>query len=289
MQPVLEVVAPVASEGAGFAPNFVPLALWMGAVMTGFLFHFRRLPRGLMAAPRAATVAGRLVFPALVVAGQSLLMLAMLVGVLHVPVPRVLPFAATLLVASLLFLSLIFALVHLFGDIGKMVAVLLLVVQMSAAGALLPIELTAPLFQAAAPVAAADLGGAGLPCQPVRRLRRRLGQRLGRGVGHRRRRPGARGGLRPLAPGAGRSLPPGAGGGLTSCMVLDPNHVSWGGACRVASFPRLRWGLPATARSLFDTIVRSTSPSGLTATCPEHRIRICICSVSALWSVPFAR
>ena len=148
MRPVLEVVAPVASEGAGFSPNLVPLALWMGAVMTAFLFNFRRLPAALIAAPRTATVAGRLVFPVLVVAGQSLLMLAMLVGLLQVPLQRVLPLAVTLVLASLLFLCLIFALVHLFGDVGKMVAVLLLVVQMSAAGALLPIELTAPLFQA---------------------------------------------------------------------------------------------------------------------------------------------
>jgi putative membrane protein len=148
VQPVLEVVAPVASEGAGFSPNIVPLALWMGAVMTAFLFNFRRLPADLVAAPRIATVAGRLVFPVLVVAGQSLLMLAMLMGMLQVPLQGALPLAVTLLMASLLFLCLIFALVHLFGDVGKMVAVLLLVVQMSAAGALLPIELTAPLFQA---------------------------------------------------------------------------------------------------------------------------------------------
>jgi putative membrane protein len=148
VRPVLEVVAPVASEGAGFSPNLVPLALWMGAVMTAFLFNFRRLPAALIAAPRVATVSGRLVFPVLVVVGQSLLMLAMLVGMLEVPLQRVLPLAVTLGLASLLFLCLIFALVHLFGDIGKMVAVLMLVVQMSAAGALLPIELTAPLFQA---------------------------------------------------------------------------------------------------------------------------------------------
>ena len=151
VQPVLEVVATVASDGAGFSPNFVPLALWMGAVMTAFLFHFRRLPVELMAAPRAVTLAGRLVFPALVVAGQSLVMLAMLVWVLQVQVPRILPVAATLLAASLLFLSLVFALVHLFGDVGKLVTVLLLVVQMSAAGALLPVELTAPVFQALHP------------------------------------------------------------------------------------------------------------------------------------------
>jgi putative membrane protein len=42
-------------------------------------------------------------------------------------------------------------LVHLLGDVGKLVTVLLLVVQMSAAGALLPVELTAPVFQALHP------------------------------------------------------------------------------------------------------------------------------------------
>ena len=147
VQPVLELVAQVPNEGAGFAPNFVPLALWMGAVMMAFLFHFRQLPMDLMAAPRAATVAGRLFFPALLTAGQSLVMLAILVGLLQVQTQRLLPVAVTLVSASLLFLCLIFALVHLFGDVGKMVAVLLLVVQMSSAGVLLPIELTPSLFQ----------------------------------------------------------------------------------------------------------------------------------------------
>ena len=147
VQPVLEMVAQVPNEGAGFAPNFVPLALWMGAVMMAFLFHFRQLPIDLMAAPRAATVAGRLFFPALLTAGQSLVMLAILVGLLQVQTQRLLPVAVTLVSASLLFLCLIFALVHLFGDVGKMVAVLLLVVQMSSAGVLLPIELTPSLFQ----------------------------------------------------------------------------------------------------------------------------------------------
>ncbi|MGL6112355.1 MAG: hypothetical protein ACRC2B_19850 [Rubrivivax sp.] len=46
-----------------------------------------------------------------VVAGQSLLMLAMLVGMQQVPLQRLLPLAVTLVLASLLFLCLIFALV----------------------------------------------------------------------------------------------------------------------------------------------------------------------------------
>jgi putative membrane protein len=151
VEPVLEVVAGVRNDGAGFAPNFVPLALWIGAVITGFLFHFRRLPADLVDGPPAANLFGRLALPALLAAGQALLMLALLAGLLRLS-PAVLPaLGATLLGASLVFLALIFALVHLFGDFGKAVALLLLIVQVSAAGAMLPVELSGPLFQAVHP------------------------------------------------------------------------------------------------------------------------------------------
>jgi putative membrane protein len=151
VEPVLEVVATVRNDGAGFAPNFVPLALWIGAVVTGFLFHFRRLPADLADGPRLANLFGRLALPALLAAAQALLMLFMLVGLLRLRLPALLPLGATLLGASLVFLALIFALVHLFGDFGKAVALLLLIVQVSAAGAVLPIELSGPLYQAIHP------------------------------------------------------------------------------------------------------------------------------------------
>lgn len=151
VEPVLEVVAPVQHEGEGFSPNFVPLALWTGAVMIGFLFHFRRLPADLAAGSPLGAMLGRLALPALLVAGQALLMLAMLVGLLRVHTPGLLPVAATLLASSLVFLCIIFALVHLFGDAGKAAALLLLIVQVSAAGVLLPVELAGPAFQALHP------------------------------------------------------------------------------------------------------------------------------------------
>ena len=46
---------------------------------------------------------------------------------------------------------MVFALVRLLGDLGKVVAVLLLIVQVSAAGALLPIQLNDEAFQAMQP------------------------------------------------------------------------------------------------------------------------------------------
>jgi len=151
VEPVVEVVAPVPNNGIALTPNFVPLALWVGAVMAAFLVHFRRIVEPLQGLPRTAQVVGKLLLPGTAVLLQALLMLVMLVGVLHVPLPQPGLFALTLLVASLTFLLIVFALVRLLGDLSKVVAVLLLVVQVSAAGALLPIQLNDEAFQAMHP------------------------------------------------------------------------------------------------------------------------------------------
>lgn len=151
VQPVIEVAAPVPNNGVALTPNFVPLALWVGAVMACFLVHLQRVPRPLLPLPRSAIAAGKLALPAAVVLLQAALMLAMLVVVLGVPLPQPGLFALTLATASLAFLALVWALVRLLGDLGRVIAVLLLVVQVSAAGALLPIELSDEVFQALHP------------------------------------------------------------------------------------------------------------------------------------------
>ena len=41
VEPQLEIDAPVANNGMGFLPNFVPVALWLGAVMSAFALRLR--------------------------------------------------------------------------------------------------------------------------------------------------------------------------------------------------------------------------------------------------------
>lgn len=149
---VLEVVAPVANNGTGLAPNFVPMALWVGALMTCFLFHPRRLPASLHAVPSLPQWLGKLVVPAMLVLGQALFMLVMMVLAFDIKVPNLATFALTLAIASLAFLAIVFAMVKLLGDVGKVLAVLLLILQLSSAGALIPIELTNEFFQKISPM-----------------------------------------------------------------------------------------------------------------------------------------
>jgi putative membrane protein len=152
VEPAIEIDAPVANNGTALTPNFVPLALWIGASMTAFLFHFRRIPRPAADASRSAQVAAKLALPTLVVLLQAGVMMGMLALVLDVRVPHPLTFALILTTASFTFLAIVFALVRLFGEIGKAVAIVLLTLQLASAGALLPIQLSGPFFQALHPL-----------------------------------------------------------------------------------------------------------------------------------------
>jgi putative membrane protein len=147
VQPELVIAAPVANQGSGFVPDFVPLALWIGATLTTFLFSLRQLPSHLIRASRWGLTLGKLGLPALVVTGQIVVMLVMLVMLLDLHVASLWRFFVTLLITGGTFLALIFALVRLLGDAGKILALLFLILQIAAAGATMPIELTSPFFQ----------------------------------------------------------------------------------------------------------------------------------------------
>lgn len=148
VEPTLEVLAPVANNGSAFAPNMVAMALWLGAVMTAYLFNMGTLLVDHAGAPRFAKVLGKFGIPALVVLMQVLVTFLMLVFGLGIRAPSYLTFALTMVMASLAFLAVVFLLLRVFGEAGKLFAVLLLTLQLAAGGGVMPIELTGDFFQA---------------------------------------------------------------------------------------------------------------------------------------------
>ena len=79
---------------------------------------------------------------------QVLLVFLTAVFVLGVPAAHPVQFVATMVLASLVFLSTVFALLRVFGEAGKLLAVLLLTLQLAAGGGVMPIELTGDFFRA---------------------------------------------------------------------------------------------------------------------------------------------
>jgi putative membrane protein len=151
VEPVLHRAAPVANYGSALVPNFVPVALWIGAVMAALLVHWRRIPEPVAAVPQTSRIVGKLALPLLAVVLQALVTLAALTGILHVQPAHAGAFAFTLVATSVCFVLLVFALVRVLGDLGRVLAILLLVVQVSSAGAVLPIELSDAVHQALSP------------------------------------------------------------------------------------------------------------------------------------------
>jgi len=147
VEPRGEGVAPVANNGSAFVPNMVSVALWIGAVMAGYLFNIRIVLSDHTHYPKLAKTLGKITVPALIVLLQVALVLATLLGVLEVQAPNVAALALTMALASLVFLVVLFAILHVFGDFGRILTVLLLTLQLSAGGGVLPVELSAGFFR----------------------------------------------------------------------------------------------------------------------------------------------
>ena len=143
----LENLAPVPNNGSAFAPNMVAVALWIGAVMAAYLFNLNLMPQSLADAPRLAQTLGKFVVPAAMTLLQSGLAFLMLVYGLGVQVPSYANLLLTMAVASWVFLAMLFALLRVFGEASKLLAVLLLTLQLAAGGGVIPVELSGGLFQ----------------------------------------------------------------------------------------------------------------------------------------------
>ncbi len=151
VQPHIEVDAAVQNNGSGFAPNVIPAALWLGAGIAAFLIHVRVQPRQARFFSILSQLLGKLLIPGSVVLLQATLVLLVVLCVLKVHVVHPEAFAATLVVASLTFLLIVFALTRAFGDAGKALAMIFLAVQLSSSGGILPVELSGGLFMNISP------------------------------------------------------------------------------------------------------------------------------------------
>ena len=146
VKPVLEVVAPVQNSGSGFAPNIIAAALWLGAGVAVFLLHVRVLPVQARTMARPARLAGKIFLPTWMVIAQVFVVCVMTHWVLHIQVLHVLPFILVLSLSALTFLLIVFALARWLGDTGKGIAMVLLALQLSSSGGIMPVELSGRLF-----------------------------------------------------------------------------------------------------------------------------------------------
>ena len=139
----------VENNGSAMAPYYTTMALWVGGTLMGILI-FTGISAAAMeetrAKPRHAYL-GRLAFFVVLGALQSTILLLGDLFFLKIQCAHPLQFMLTGWLASFVFINIVFALSATFGDVGKAIGVLFMVVQVAGSGGTFPVEMLPKLFQ----------------------------------------------------------------------------------------------------------------------------------------------
>lgn len=141
----------VRNYGTGFAPYFMALGLWVGSLVSGFVFkplNGRLLLAG--ANPVTAAFANYLPMAAFALVQAALLMVVIQFG-LQLQIGNVPAFWGMGFLTALVFAALMQLLLAAFGFPGRFLAIILLMLQLTTSAGTFPIQTTPAFFQAVSP------------------------------------------------------------------------------------------------------------------------------------------
>jgi putative membrane protein len=142
----------VPTYGTGFTPYFVPLALWVGALLAFFIL--KPLPDRAIASganPFVCALASYLPGAVLGVAQAVILLAVVQLGLGLRPVNPLATYAFAI-ATSLVFVAILQALNGAFGAVGKLISIVMLMLQLTSAGGTFPAQLIPVFFQAIHPL-----------------------------------------------------------------------------------------------------------------------------------------
>ncbi|MED3655175.1 YhgE/Pip domain-containing protein [Heyndrickxia sporothermodurans] len=143
-------VFPIPNYGSANSPFYTTLSLWVGALLLISLLRVDVENRESFYSPyheyfgRFLTFATIGLFQALIVTLGDLFLLKAYVA-------DKVPFILSGIFISFVFMSIVYTLVSIFGNVGKGLAIILLVLQISGSGGTFPIQVTPPFFRAINP------------------------------------------------------------------------------------------------------------------------------------------
>ncbi len=148
---VQEHITTVDNYGSGFAPYFIALGLWVGALVMTFLlkpFNNRLVTAG--ASPITVGLSG--IVPWLIVGAVQALLLALTIQFpCGIAVAHPVAYYCLTILSSFVFCAIIQMITAAFGFPGKFLAVVLLMLQLTTAAGTFPIETEFTIFQNMSP------------------------------------------------------------------------------------------------------------------------------------------
>ncbi|WP_139653659.1 YhgE/Pip domain-containing protein [Raoultibacter phocaeensis] len=146
-----EYYTTVKNYGTGFAPYFMALGLWVGGLVAGFVFKPLN-SRLILSGGNPVMVAFANFMPMAIFALiQATLLMVVLQFGLQLQIDNVPAFYAMGYLTAIVFAAIMQFLMAAFGFPGKFVAIILLMLQLTACAGTFPIQTTPPFFQAINP------------------------------------------------------------------------------------------------------------------------------------------
>ena len=149
-----DAIYPIENNGSAMAPFYTTLAIWIGGVVIAALVKCKPSEDALRetGAKPCHAYLGRMVFFVLIGFAQTLLILLGDLFFLGIQCEHPVLFVLAGMMASFVFVNIIYALTASFGDVGKAIAVVLMVIQVAGSGGTFPVQmLPQGFFQAAYP------------------------------------------------------------------------------------------------------------------------------------------
>ena len=143
-------VFPIPNYGSAMSPFYTTLCLWVGGLLLVSLLRFDvEDPDGLYKSHHIYF--GRLLTFLTIGLFQALIVTTGDMAVLGAYVANPVSFVLFGIFISLVFMTIVYTFVSVFGNMGKALAIIMLVLQLSGSGGTFPIEVTPPFFRAIHP------------------------------------------------------------------------------------------------------------------------------------------
>ncbi|WP_032840618.1 YhgE/Pip domain-containing protein [Gardnerella vaginalis] len=141
----------VENYGTGFAPYFISIGLWVGALMATFVLRVmdRRAILNGMNPLKSALIS----FTPFVIMGvvQAVILMGVVHGALKLQIDNVGAFYALGIIASIVFMAIMQMIMVVFRMPGRIVAIVLLMLQITSSAGTFPVQMTPAFFRAVHP------------------------------------------------------------------------------------------------------------------------------------------
>lgn len=139
-----EPINHVPNYGTGFAPYFISLSLWIGAIMMFFVISAKTDDD--FGLSKFDKVVGKYLSFGFIGLLQAILVSVVVLGLGLNPTSTVMYFTSIIFL-SLVFIAIIQCLISLFGDAGRLLGIVLLILQLTACAGTFPLEIVPKFFK----------------------------------------------------------------------------------------------------------------------------------------------